>query len=134
MAQHHVHLGKAGMFWQMAQKKFAAGVTPFVCINLVMYAVGHYIEALLARQNRHPSSPPRGVPHADREVMLRKYLVARNIVAEKWADVYSELVGRRDTFIEGGVPDRRSVEEYMALAAPLIEYLGTRLSTNDDAS
>lgn len=127
MAQYDVHVQKAEMFWDLAQRQYAVGGIPFICINLAMYAVGHYVEALLARQHRHPSSPPRGVPHGDREAMLRKYLVTNNVVAANWADSYSELSGRRDTFIDGGIPNRKAAAEYMDLATPLVAYLKTRV-------
>jgi len=127
MAKYDAHVQKAEMFWELAQKHHAEGGIPFMCINLAMYAVGHYVEALLARLRRHPSSPPRGVPHGDREAMLRKYLVAQNIVSASWADHYSELSARRDTFIDGGIPDQRAAAEYLALATPLTAFLKTRL-------
>lgn len=134
MAQFDVHVQKAEMFWELAQKHYAGSGIPFLCINLAMYAVGHYVEALLARQHRHPSSPPRGVPHGDRESMLRKYLVAKDIVSASWADHYSELSASRDTFIDGGIPDRRLAEEYMVLATPLVTYLTTRLGASGSAT
>ncbi|MGE0278523.1 MAG: hypothetical protein AB7R40_24265 [Nitrospiraceae bacterium] len=128
MAQLDVHVQKAEMFWGLAQKHYGRVGLPFMTINLAMYALGHFVEALLAHQLRHPSSPVRGVPHGDREAMLRKYLVPQNIVAASWADHYSELSARRDTFIDGGIPDRGSAAEYMALAAPLVSYLKGRVT------
>jgi hypothetical protein len=128
MAQYDVHLQKGEMFWDLAQKHYGRAGLPFITINLAMYALGHLVEALLARQLRHPSSPARGVPHGDREAMLRKYLVPPGIVAANWADHYSELSARRDTFIDGGVPDQRSAAEYMALAASVISYLQGRIN------
>lgn len=134
MAQFDVHAQKAEMFWDLAQKHYGRVGLPFITINLAMYAVGHFVEALLARQLRHPSSPARGVPHGDREAMLRKYLVPQNIVGARWADHYSELSARRDTFIDGGAPDRGSAAEYMALAAPLVSYLKGRVSATAQKS
>ena len=131
MAQEQVHLQKAALFWQLAERKFEAHATPFLCVNLAMYTVGHLIEALLARQSRHPASQPKGVPHGDRDAMLRKLLVPQKIVAEEWANCYSELVGRRDTFIEGGIPQRSAVTEFMSLAAPMVTYLYARLSSTE---
>jgi hypothetical protein len=123
MATREQHIGKYRLFWELAQNKYRDGATPFLCVNLIMYTVGHLIEALLAEEGRHPSSPPRGVPHADREALLRKILVARGRLEEHWAGCYAELVARRDTFIDGGVQDRAFVEKYLALARPFIRRL-----------
>ena len=77
----------------------------------------------MADEGRHPSSPPRGVPHGDREALLRKVLVGTGRLEKMWADRYAELVSRRDTFIDGGMQDRAFVEEYMILAEPFIRRL-----------
>jgi hypothetical protein len=123
MATREDHIAKYELFWKLARQKHREGATPFLCMNLIMYTVGHLIEATLAEEGRHPSSPMRGVPHADREVLLRKVLVGKGRLEEAWADRYGELVSRRDTFIDGGVQDRAFVEEYMELAAPFIKRL-----------
>jgi hypothetical protein len=123
MASRKDHLAKYDLFWKLAQEKSRQGATPFLCMNLIMYTVGHLIEALLAEEGRHPSSPPRGVPHGDRETLLRKVLVGRGRLEEMWADRYAELVAPRDTFIDGGMQDRAFVEEYMQLAEPFIKRL-----------
>jgi hypothetical protein len=123
MATREEHICKYRLFWNLAQKKYSEQATPFLCMNLIMYTVGHLIEALLAEEGRHPSSPPRGVPHADRDALLRKVLIGKGRLEEKWADCYAELVARRDTFIDGGLQDRAFVERYMALARPFIERL-----------
>jgi hypothetical protein len=125
MAQREDHLAKAEMFWRLAQEKFRSGATPFLCMNLIMYTVGHLIEAALAEHGRHPSSPPRGVPHADRDTLLRKALIGNGRLEAEWGDRYAELVARRDTFIDGGTQDRAFVESYMALARPFITRLQT---------
>ena len=125
MATREEHIRKYKLFWELAQKKYREAATPFLCMNLIMYTVGHLIEALLAEEGRHPSSPPRGVPHADREALLRKVMIRKGRLEETWAGCYSELVSRRDTFIDGGVQDRKFVEGYMALARPFIERLET---------
>lgn len=123
MAKRSEHLAKAELFWDLAGKKYEAGATPFLCMNLIMYTVGHLIEALLAEAGRHPSSPPRGVPHADRYALLRSCLIGRGRLEERWADCYGELVSQRDTFIDGGLQDRAFVERYMRLARPFVECL-----------
>ena len=125
MARREDHIVKYKLFWKLAQEKYRQGATPFICMNLIMYTVGHLIEALLAEEGRHPSSPPRGVPHADREVLLCRRLIGGGRLEEVWADRYAELVSRRDTFIDGGVQDRAFVEQYMSLARPFIERLQT---------
>jgi uncharacterized protein (UPF0332 family) len=125
MATREQHIRKYRLFWELAQKKYREAATPFLCMNLIMYSVGHLIEALLAEEGRHPSSPPRGVPHADREALLRKVLVAKGRLEETWVECYSELVAQRDTFIDGGVQDRAFVERYMTLARPFIQRLQT---------
>ena|SRR5271166_5868356 len=123
MATRKDHIAKYELFWKLAQQKYLEGATPFLCMNLIMYTVGHLIEAALAEDGRHPSSPPRGVPHSDREGLLRKFLIGRGRLEETWADRYVELVSRRDTFIDGGIQDRAFVERYMELAAPFIKRL-----------
>jgi hypothetical protein len=123
MATRKDHLVKHELFWKLAQEKYRQGATPFLCMNLIMYTVGHLIEALLAEEGRHPSSPPRGVPHGDRETLLRKVLIGRGRLEEMWAERYAELVARRDTFIDGGMQDRAFVQEYMKLAEPFIQRL-----------
>lgn len=133
MAQLQVHVEKADMFWRLAQTKFEAKATPFICMNLVMYTIGHLIEALLARQNRHPGSPPRGVMHASREAMLRKNLVSTKIVEEKWANSYTELHDSRDTFLDGGITGREFLDEYMRQAKPLVAYLYECVAAGDRA-
>lgn len=125
MARREDHIAKSKMFWTLAEDKYRQGATPFICMNLIMYTVGHLIEALLAEAGRHPSSPPRGVPHGDREALLRKCLIASGRLDAVWAERYVELVAQRDTFIDGGVQDRAFVERYMALARPFIERLHT---------
>jgi hypothetical protein len=123
MSRREDHLTKAEMFWSLAQEKYRQEATPFLCMNLIMYTVGHLIEALLAEAGRHPSSPPRGVPHADRESLLRKSLIASGRLEDSWADCYVDLVAQRDTFIDGGLQDRAFVDRYMELARPFIKRL-----------
>jgi hypothetical protein len=123
MARREDHLTKSKMFWALAQEKYQNGATPFLCMNLIMYTVGHLIEASLAEFGRHPSSPPRGVPHGDRDALLRKVLIGNGRLEPEWGERYAELVSRRDTFIDGGVQDRAFLESYMALARPLVERL-----------
>jgi hypothetical protein len=113
------------MFWRLAEQKFRSGATPFLCMNLIMYTVGHLIEAALADYGRHPSSPPRGVPHADRDTLLRKVLIGNGRLEPEWGDQYAELVAQRDTFIDGGIQDRAFVERYMGLARPFVARLQT---------
>jgi hypothetical protein len=129
MARREEHLSKADIFWNLAQTKVRKEATPFLCMNLIMYTVGHLIEALLAEHGRHPSSPPRGVPHGDRDVLLRKVLIGNGRLEPEWGDRYSELVARRDTFIDGGTQDRVFVESYMALARPFIARMQSFQST-----
>ncbi len=111
------------MFWRLAQDHYEKGTTPFLCMNLIMYTVGHLIEGLLAARGRHPGAPVRGVPHADRGALLRKHLVGDGLLTEADADRYGEMVVLRDTFIDGGTQDRAFIESYMALARPLIDRL-----------
>lgn len=123
MAIRSLHLEKAQMFWDLAGNWHRDKRTEFMCINLVMYAVGHLIEAVLAEDNRHPGCAARGVPHGDRDVLMRRYLVGGKRLEAVWADTYSELVSRRDTFIDGGPPTRQAVENYRKLAEPLVVRL-----------
>jgi hypothetical protein len=125
MAKQAQHAEKAALFWKLAQEQYKQQATPFICMNLIMYTVGHLIESVLAEQGRHPGSPVRGVPHADRGALLRRYLVGEGKLDEANADCYGELVAQRDTFIDGGIQDRAFVERYMALAQPLIARLQT---------
>ena len=123
MAERSVHVEKAELCWKLANQWHAGKRTEFICINLVMYTVGHLIEALLAEENRHPACAARGVPHGDRDVLMRKYLVGGKRIEPQWADRYADLVSRRDTFIEGGLPSRQAVEAYMRLGEPLVALL-----------
>lgn len=125
MAKQNQHADKATLFWKLAQEQYREQATPFLCMNLIMYTVGHLIESLLAAQGRHPGSPVRGVPHADRGALLRRYLIGEGMLKEADADCYGELVAQRDTFIDGGIQDRAFVEMYMAMARPLIDRLQT---------
>ena len=123
MATQNQHNKKSEMFWSLAQDHYDRKSTPFICMNLLMYTVGHLVEGLLAAQGRHPGAPVRGVPHGDRGALLRKYLVRDGMLTEADADCYGEMVAQRDTFIDGGVQDRAFIEKYMALSRPLIERL-----------
>lgn len=123
MAERSVHVEKAELCWKLANQWVTGKRTEFLCINLVIYTVGHLIEALLAEENRHPACAARGVPHGDRDVLMRKYLVGGKRIEPQWADCYADLVSRRDTFIEGGLPSRQAVETYMRLAEPLVTLL-----------
>mgnify|MGYP001123175783 CR=1 FL=1 len=123
MATEDQHYRKSELFWKLAQERYHERATPFLCMNLIMYTVGHLIEALLAVEGRHPGSPVRGVPHADRGVLLRKHLVREGKLSEENAERYGELVALRDTFIDGGIQDRAFLEKYMRLARPLIQRL-----------
>lgn len=123
MAKQQTHNEKAALCWKLAREQYDAKATPFICMNLIMYTTGHLIEGLLAAQGRHPGSPVRGVPHADRGVLMRKYLVGEGKLDEASADCYGEMVAQRDTFIDGGIQNRAFVERYMALAKPLITRL-----------
>ena len=123
MAKQTQHAEKANLFWKLAQEQYKQRATPFICMNLIMYTVGHLIESLLAEQGRHPGSPVRGVPHADRGALMRRHLVGEGKLDEANADCYGELVALRDTFIDGGIQDRAFVERYMTLAQPLIDRL-----------
>lgn len=123
MATQYQHNGKSEMFWELAQDHYKQQTTPFICMNLVMYTVGHLVEGLLAAQGRHPGSPVRGVPHGDRGALFRKHLVGNGMLTEADVDIYGEMVAQRDTFIDGGVQDRAFIEKYMALAQPLISRL-----------
>ena len=49
-------------------------------------------------------------------------------MAQEWAQKYSELVERRDTFIHGGTPDRNFAERFMNDAKPLVAYLNEQIS------
>lgn len=123
MARYAAHMTKAELCWTLAQEQYEKSGTPFICMNLTMYTVGHLVEAMLAREGRHPVSPPRGVPHGDRDMLLRKVLIGRGKLESEWGDRYSELVAQRDTFIDGGNQDRAFIERYMALARPFIDRL-----------
>ena len=123
MATRAQHVTKSELFWKLAQEKYQEQATPFLCMNMIMYTLGHLIEAMLAEKGRHPGSPVRGVPHGDRGVLLRKYLISESKLSNADAECYADLVADRDTFIDGGVQDRAFVEQYMARAKPLIQRL-----------
>jgi hypothetical protein len=118
-----VHQQKAELCWRLARQYYAEKRTAFLCMNLVLYTAGHLIEAALALQDKHPSAPPRGVPHADRETQMRRHLVGRRWLEPEAAETYAELVATRHTFAEGGIQDRRFIERYMTLAEPLVQRL-----------
>lgn len=123
MATQKQHAKKSEAFWKLAQAHYEQRSTPFICMNLLMYTIGHLIEGLLAKESRHPGSPVRGVPHADRGVLLRKHLVGDGRLTDADADCYAEIVALRDTFIDGGTQDRAFIEAYYALARPFISRL-----------
>src|SRR3990172_4782962 len=123
MASLEVHREKAVLCWKLANQLYAEKRDEFLCMNLIMYTVGHLIEAALAIQHKHPSSPPRGVPHADREVQMRRHLVGRQWLEPEAADTYAELVALRNTFADDGIQDRPFMEHYMELAEPLVKRL-----------
>ncbi len=118
-----VHVVKAEQCWALAQQYHAGKREEFLCVNLIVYAVGHWIEAALALQHKHPSAPARGVPHADREVLMRKFLVGAKWIEPEAADTYAELVAMRHTFADDGVQDRAFIEQYVRIAEPLVERL-----------
>jgi len=128
VAQYDQHAAKAEMFWKVAQKRCRQG-TPFLAMNLIMYTVGHLIEALLAREGRHPGSPVRGVPHGDRGALLRACLVRDGGLTDADAACYGKLVADRDTFIDGGIQDRKFLDSYLATARPLIARLQELVGT-----
>jgi hypothetical protein len=123
MATASVHRQKAELCWSLAERFYAEKRHAFLCMNLIMYAVGHWIEAGLAVIEKHPGAPPRSVPHADRETQMRKHLVGGQYVGAGAAERYAEMVARRHTFAEGGIQDRAFVEDYMELARPLVTEL-----------
>jgi hypothetical protein len=123
MATASVHRRKAVLCWSLAERFYAEKRHAFLCMNLIMYAVGHWIEAALAVLDKHPGAPPRGVPHADRETQMRKHLVGGQHVGGEAADRYAEMVARRHTFAEGGIQDQAFLESYMDLARPLVTEL-----------
>lgn len=129
MANSSVHRQKADLCWSLAERFYTEKRHEFLCMNLIMYAVGHWIEAALAAIEKHPGAPPRGVPHADRETQMRKHLVGGKYVDAEAVDRYAELVARRHTFAEGGIQDRPFIERYMELARPLVNQLQALLRT-----
>ena len=129
MASASVHRQKADLCWTLAERYYAEKRHEFLCMNLIMYAVGHWIEAALAVLDKHPSAPPRGVPHADRETQMRRHLVGGKWLEGQAADRYAEMVARRHTFAEGGIQDRPFIERYMDLARPLVAELRALLRT-----
>jgi hypothetical protein len=54
---------------------------------------------------------------------MRTYLVGRKRLEPEWAERYADLVSRRDTFIDGGLPTPAFVDNYMDLAEPLVHRL-----------
>jgi hypothetical protein len=134
MATLDIHRAKAELCWGLARQYCDEQRHPFLCMNLIMYAVGHWIEAALALQDKHPSAPPRGVPHADRETQMRKHLVGRQWIEAEAADAYAELVATRHTFAEGGIQDRAFVERYLARAEPLVRRLQAVLASPPPAT
>lgn len=123
MASYSVHAEKAEMFESLSRKHIASNGNPFLTVNLVMYTVGHLIEALLAKRGRHPGAPARGVPHADRGALMKSVLIAEGLLDNKDAEIYGKLVMDRDTFIEGGIPDQDRLQAYVKTAEPLIATL-----------
>ncbi len=118
------------MFGSLLRKHMENNGHPFLTINLAMYTVGHLLEALLAQEGRHPGAPVRGVPHADRGVLLKSVLVQRDLLEQADASAYDQLVLDRDTFIEGGIPDHGKLSAYLDNAKPLIAKL--RVLVNKD--
>lgn len=125
MATVSVHQRKADLCWELAEQLFAEKRNEFLCINLVFYTIGHLIEAGLAIQHKHPTSPPRGVPHADRGAKFRKCWVQSKWLEAEAADIYDELNDFRHayTFADDGIPNRDIMEQYMKIARPLVERL-----------
>nr|WP_309402175.1 hypothetical protein [Aminobacter niigataensis]WMD00116.1 hypothetical protein RAR13_28965 [Aminobacter niigataensis] len=130
MSSQALHLQKADMFNALLDKYAGSNGNPFIAINLAMYTLGHYIEALLAERGRHPGAAMRGVPHADRGALMRSVLVAEGVLAEGDASLYGQLVLDRDTFIDGGIPDQAKLAAYVDTARPLITKLRTLVSGN----
>jgi hypothetical protein len=129
MANASVHRRKAELCWALAERFYTEKRHEFLCMNLMMYAVGHWIETALAVLEKHPSAPPRGVPHGDRETQMRKHLVGGKWLEGEAADRYAEMVARRHTFAEGGIQDQPFIERYMELARPLVSQLQALLRT-----
>jgi len=123
MAVATVHRQKADLCWKLAQLLYEEKRDEFLCMNLIFYTVLHLIELALAERDKHPAAQPRGVPHADREVQMRKHLVSKQLLESDMADIYTELYSTRHTFAEGGIQDRPFIERYMGLARPLIDRL-----------
>jgi hypothetical protein len=120
-----VHHRKAELCWKLAKQLYAEGRDEFLCMNLIFYAAAHLIEEALAIHHKHPSAQPRGVPHADREVQLRRHLVGKQLLESDIADLYTELFSIRHTFAEEGIQNRSFIEHYMKLGRPLVERLET---------
>lgn len=125
MATVTVHQKKAELCWKLAEQLFTEKRDEFLCMNLIFYTVGHLIEAGLAIQHRHPTSPPRGVPHADRGAKFRKCWVGNKWLDAADADTYDELNDIRHafTFADDGIPDRAFMEHFMTTAKPFIERM-----------
>jgi hypothetical protein len=123
MAVPAVHAQKAELCWGLAKQLYSEKRDEFLCMNLIFYTVLHLIEQVLAVQHKHPAAQPRGVPHADREVQMRRHLVGKELLEPKIADLYTELFSIRHTFAEEGIQNRPFIEHYMSLAQPLIEGL-----------
>jgi hypothetical protein len=123
MAIATVHRQKADLCWKLAQQLYAEKRDPFLCMNLIFYTVLHALEEALAVRRKHPAAQPRGVPHADRDVQVRKHLVGKQVLEPEMADIYTELYSIRHTFAEEGIQDQAFIEHYMGLARPLIARL-----------
>ena len=125
MAVPAVHAQKAELCWRLARQLYSEKRDEFLCMNLIFYTVLHLIEQALAIHHKHPAAAPRGVPHADRELQMRRHLVGKKLLEPELADIYTELFSVRHTFAEEGIQTRAFIEHYMELARPLIEGLET---------
>jgi hypothetical protein len=123
MAIATVHRNKADLCWGLAQKLYDEKRDEFLCMNMIFNTALHLIEEALAVRDKHPAAQPRGVPHADRDAQLRKYLVDTKVLGPEAATLYTELFSTRHTFAEGNIQDRALIERYMRTGRQLIDLL-----------
>jgi hypothetical protein len=123
MAIATVHRKKADLCWGLAQKLYDEKRDEFLCMNMIFNTALHLIEEALAERDKHPAAQPRGVPHADRDAQLNKYLVNTKVLGPETAALYTELYATRHTFAEGNIQDRPFIERYMTTGRQLIDLL-----------
>jgi hypothetical protein len=123
MAIAAVHRKKADLCWELAERLYDERRDEFLCMNMIFNTALHLIEEALAVRDKHPAAQPRGVPHADRDAQLRKYLVETKVLGAEAASLYTELFSTRHTFAEGNIQDRPLIERYMATGRQLINLL-----------